>query len=49
MPAPHVSAILRIDEREKCMHILILSLMITLAACVLLLIAFGLFTHHIDR
>jgi hypothetical protein len=31
------------------MHIVPLSLLVALAACVLLLIAFGLYTHHIDR
>jgi hypothetical protein len=31
------------------MHIVTLSLLVALAACVLLLIAFGLYTHHIDR
>lgn len=30
------------------MHIVMLSLMVALAACLLLLIAFGLFTNHID-
>jgi hypothetical protein len=31
------------------MHVLPLSLIIALAACLLLLIAFRLFTHHVDR
>jgi hypothetical protein len=31
------------------MHIVTLSLLVALAACVLLLIAFGLYTHHIDH
>jgi hypothetical protein len=31
------------------MHVLILSLTIALAACVLLLAAFGLFTKHMDQ
>jgi hypothetical protein len=31
------------------MHVLPLSLMIALAVCVLLLIAFGLYTHHVDH
>jgi hypothetical protein len=31
------------------MHVLPLSLLIGLAACLLLLIVFGLFTHHLDR
>jgi hypothetical protein len=30
------------------MHVLMLSLMIALVACVVLLIAFGLFTKHMD-
>ena len=30
------------------MHVLMSSLVIALAACLLLLIAFGLFTRHID-
>lgn len=30
------------------MHVVMLSLVIALAACLLLLIAFGLFTKHID-
>jgi hypothetical protein len=29
-------------------HVLMLSLMVALAASVLLLVAFGLFTHHLD-
>ena len=31
------------------MHIVILSLVIALAVCVLLLGAFALFAHHVDR
>jgi hypothetical protein len=31
------------------MHVLPLTLMIALAACLLLLIVFGLFMHHLDR
>jgi len=31
------------------MHVLTLSLMIALAACLLLLLAFGLYTHHVDH
>jgi hypothetical protein len=31
------------------MHIVTLSLLVALAACVLLLIAFGLYTHHMDQ
>jgi hypothetical protein len=31
------------------MHVLPLSLMIALAACLLLLLAFGLYTHHVDH
>jgi hypothetical protein len=29
-------------------HVLMLSLMVALTVCVLLLVAFGLFTHHLD-
>lgn len=31
------------------MHVVPLSLLVALAACVLLLIAFGLYTNHMDR
>lgn len=31
------------------MHVVPLSLMIALAACLLLLFAFGLYTHHVDH
>jgi hypothetical protein len=31
------------------MHIVTLSLLVALAACVLLLIAFGVYTNHLDR
>lgn len=31
------------------MHVVPLSLMVALAACLLLLLAFALYTHHIDH
>jgi len=35
-------------RKEDPLHIVMLSLMIAMAACLLLLIAFGLFTKHLD-
>ena len=42
------SAIMSSTKGEN-MHVVTLSLMIALVACLLLLLAFGLYTHHVDH
>jgi hypothetical protein len=48
MARPRSRAIMKSTKGGR-MHVVPLSLLIALGACLLLLIAFGLYTHHIDH
>ena len=47
MAGPRPTATMK-GRKEDRVHVLMLTLMVALAVCVLLLFAFGLLTHHLD-